>query len=60
MSADTKPRPAPSLVEQILAPLACSFCDKTAKEVRKLIAREGNFPCICDECVSVCNAILGA
>ncbi len=36
--------------------LRCSFCGKTQKEVKKLIA--GNSVYICDECVSLCNEIL--
>ncbi len=37
-------------------PLACSFCLKTEHEVSKLIA--GPSVHICDECISLCNAIL--
>jgi len=40
-------------IEEILR---CSFCGKTQKEVKKLIA--GNSVYICDECVSLCNEIL--
>jgi ClpX C4-type zinc finger len=36
--------------------LACSYCDKTHREVRKLIA--GPTVYICDECVKLCNDIL--
>ena len=36
--------------------LRCSFCNKTAADVRKLIA--GPSVLICDECVSACNRIL--
>src|SRR5262245_46394909 len=35
---------------------ACSFCRKTARDVRKLIA--GPSVTICDECVEVCVDIL--
>lgn len=36
--------------------LACSFCLKSRREVRKLIAGDG--VCICDECVVLCHEIL--
>lgn len=36
--------------------LRCSFCNKTQKDVTKLIAGPTVF--ICDECVGVCNDIL--
>ena len=36
--------------------LRCSFCGKTQKEVRKLIAGPGVY--ICDECVTLCNEII--
>jgi len=36
--------------------LRCSFCGKSQKEVKKLIA--GNEIYICDECVSLCNEII--
>jgi ATP-dependent Clp protease ATP-binding subunit ClpX len=36
--------------------LQCSFCGKTQREVRKLIA--GPTAYICDECVSLCNDII--
>ncbi len=35
----------------------CSFCGKTEKEVKRLIAGPGVF--ICDECVGLCDALLG-
>jgi ClpX C4-type zinc finger len=38
------------------AALRCSFCQKTADRVRKLIAGPSVF--ICDECVDVCNQII--
>ncbi len=38
------------------AGLRCSFCYKSQKDVRKLIAGPRVF--ICDECVAVCNEIL--
>jgi hypothetical protein len=38
------------------AALRCSFCQKTADQVRKLIAGPAVF--ICDECVGVCNEII--
>jgi hypothetical protein len=34
----------------------CSFCEKTASEVPKLIAGPNSF--ICNECVELCNEIL--
>jgi ATP-dependent Clp protease ATP-binding subunit ClpX len=34
----------------------CSFCGKSASEVRKLIAGPGVF--ICDACVGICNGVL--
>jgi ATP-dependent Clp protease ATP-binding subunit ClpX len=37
-------------------PFACSFCGKTRKQVRKLIAGPGVM--ICDECVNLCVEIL--
>lgn len=36
--------------------LSCSFCGKTQKEVKKLIAGPNVY--ICDECVSLCNDII--
>ena len=36
--------------------LKCSFCAKTQKQVRKLIAGPGVY--ICDECVELCNEII--
>ena len=36
--------------------LKCSFCGKTQKQVRKLIAGGGVF--ICNECVDLCNEII--
>ena len=35
----------------------CSFCGKSEKEVKRLIAGPGVF--ICDECVDLCDALLG-
>lgn len=37
-------------------PLKCSFCGKTQKQVRKLIAGGGVY--ICDECIELCNEII--
>jgi hypothetical protein len=37
--------------------LSCSFCGKHQREVRKLIA--GPTVYICDECIKLCNQILG-
>ena len=36
--------------------LSCSFCGKSQREVRKLIA--GPTVYICDECISLCNDII--
>jgi len=36
--------------------LSCSFCGKSQKEVKKLIAGPSVY--ICDECISLCNDIL--
>ena len=36
--------------------LVCSFCGKSQREVRKLIA--GPTVYICDECISLCNDII--
>ncbi len=36
--------------------LTCSFCNKSATQVKKLIAGPGVF--ICDECIGLCNEIL--
>jgi len=38
-------------------PPECSFCGKSEKEVKRLIAGPGVF--ICDECVGLCDALLG-
>ncbi len=35
----------------------CSFCGKNEKEVKRLIAGPGAF--ICDECVGLCDSLLG-
>jgi ATP-dependent Clp protease ATP-binding subunit ClpX len=37
--------------------LACSFCAKRQREVKKLISGPKVF--ICDECISLCNEIIG-
>lgn len=36
--------------------LKCSFCGKTQKEIKKLIAGPGVY--ICDECIDLCNEII--
>ncbi|MDH4466604.1 MAG: ATP-dependent Clp protease ATP-binding subunit ClpX [Bacteriovoracaceae bacterium] len=36
--------------------LSCSFCNKSQKEVKKLIAGPGVY--ICDECIDLCNDII--
>ena len=38
------------------ANLTCSFCGKSQKEVKKLIA--GPTVYICDECIELCNDII--
>jgi hypothetical protein len=38
------------------ADLACSFCGKSQKQVKKLVAGPGVY--ICDECIDLCNEIL--
>lgn len=42
--------------------LHCSFCEKPQHEVRKLIAKGGDFTnpsvLICDECIDLCNEII--
>ena len=37
--------------------LECSFCRKHTEAVKKLIAGPGVY--ICDECIELCNAIIG-
>ena len=36
--------------------LKCSFCGKTQRHVKKLIAGPGVY--ICDECIELCNEII--
>ena len=36
--------------------LKCSFCGKTQRQVKKLIAGPGVY--ICDECIDLCNEII--
>jgi ATP-dependent Clp protease ATP-binding subunit ClpA len=36
--------------------LACSFCGKSQRQVKKLIAGPGVY--ICDECIDLCNEII--
>src|SRR4029434_3719547 len=36
--------------------LKCSFCGKSQKQVKKLIAGRGVY--ICDECIDLCNEII--
>ncbi|MDZ4064298.1 MAG: ClpX C4-type zinc finger protein, partial [Coriobacteriia bacterium] len=36
--------------------LKCSFCGKSQRQVRKLIAGPGVY--ICDECIDLCNDIV--
>ncbi|GAA1018087.1 ATP-dependent Clp protease ATP-binding subunit ClpX [Acrocarpospora pleiomorpha] len=37
--------------------LKCTFCGKSQKQVKKLIAGPGRI-CICDECVELCNELI--
>ena len=37
--------------------VACSFCGKSQEAAKKLVAGPGVF--ICDECVGLCNEIIG-
>ncbi|MFI9586214.1 ATP-dependent Clp protease ATP-binding subunit ClpX [Streptomyces sp. NPDC052236] len=37
--------------------LTCTFCGKSQKQVKKLIAGPGRL-CICDECVELCNELI--
>lgn len=38
-------------------PLKCTFCGKSQKQVKRLIAGPGQI-CICDECVELCNELI--
>jgi len=38
--------------------LVCTFCRKTRREVKQLVAGPGVY--ICDECVSLCNGLMAA
>ena len=42
--------------EDAQSALRCSFCGKSQREVRKLIA--GPTVYICDECIELCNEII--
>jgi|GEM_PF-343540 ClpX C4-type zinc finger protein len=44
------------MAEEQAVVLSCSFCGKTQREVRKLIA--GPTVYICDECIKLCNDII--
>jgi len=52
----TPPRTPPPGADR-LQTLCCSFCTKDKDAVAKLIAGPGVY--ICDECVGLCNLILG-
>ena len=58
----TSAEPAPSEVEGVAKfgeggeLLKCSFCGKSQKQVKKLIAGPGVY--ICDECIDLCNEII--
>ncbi|GAB1263822.1 ClpX C4-type zinc finger protein [Aurantivibrio infirmus] len=36
----------------------CSFCDKSTKEAKKMIASESNNTYICDECIKNCMELI--
>ena len=36
----------------------CSFCGKSQKEAKKLIASPGGDAFICDECIEICKDIV--
>ena len=38
-------------------PVKCSFCGKAQEQVKRLVAGPGVY--ICDECVALCNDIIG-
>jgi hypothetical protein len=40
-------------------PLRCSFCGKSQREVKGLVAAGDSGPFICNECVGVCIEVLG-
>jgi hypothetical protein len=42
------------------ADLACSFCGKSQKQVKKLVGGTGVYTgvYICDECIDLCNEVL--
>jgi hypothetical protein len=48
--------PKKSVEKTFTVNLTCSFCGKSQKDVRKLIAGPKVF--ICDECVKLCNDII--
>ena len=57
--ASTKENLSMSSTEQSTAQLMhCTFCGKSNREVAKLIAGPGVY--ICDECVALCNGVIGA
>lgn len=39
-------------------PLKCSFCGKSRREVKRLVAAETG-ACICDECFDLCATLMG-
>ncbi|WP_329086603.1 ClpX C4-type zinc finger protein [Streptosporangium sp. NBC_01469] len=47
--------PAPSLADQAIH---CSFCAKAKDDVDRVVAGPGVY--ICNECVELCNLVLGA
>lgn len=45
------------MTDQSKSSLRCSFCAKSASEVKNLIKAENNI-CICDECVELCQDVI--
>jgi ATP-dependent Clp protease ATP-binding subunit ClpX len=62
VAAHTAPRPEEKETAQVARIgdggdlLKCSFCGKSQKQVKKLIAGPGVY--ICDECIDLCNEII--
>lgn len=53
-----EPPPAAAGPTEPAKTLFCSFCFKSQHQVKKLISGPGNI-FICDECVELCNEIIG-
>lgn len=56
----TRTRRSDGFKDHVFGPLIdllkCSFCGKSQKQVKKLIAGPGVY--ICDECIDLCNEII--